>query len=105
MSRIQRSYLVAHMAIAACTAVMILAACTRQEARTAANAALTVGQLICLETQPSYDVEAAQIACGIISNPITRDIIGRLLSQRASAQRMGFVWTDPDAGVDVDAAR
>lgn len=86
--------------------ISIAIACTRQEARTAADLALTIGQLICLETQPSSDVEVAQATCRIVSNPLTRDVISRLLSQREVAKHAGFAWSraagDPDAGTDAE---
>ena len=76
-------------------ALSIIIACTKQEARTAADLALTIGQLICIETQPSADVEVAQATCRIISNPITRDLLSRLLSQREAAKQTGFAWSRP----------
>ena len=84
--------------------LVIIIACTKQEARTAADLALTIGQLICLETQPSADVEVAQATCRIVSNPLTRDVISRLLSQREAAKHTGFAWSraavDHDAGTE-----
>ena len=84
--------------------ISIVIACTRQETRTAADLALTIGQLICLETQPSSDVEVAQTTCRIISNPLTRDVISRLLSQREAAKHTGFAWSraviNADAGAE-----
>ena len=85
-------------------ALFALNACTRQEVRSAADVALTVGQLICLETQPSSNAEIAQATCHVIANPVTRDVITKLLSQRDSARRMGFVWTAPDGGADASDA-
>ena len=74
-------------------AITGIIACTKQEVRTAADLALTIGQLICLETQPSANVEVAQATCRIVSNPITRDVISRLLSQREAAKHTGFAWS------------
>lgn len=92
------------MLICGYVVLFIMNACTRQEARTAADAALTIGQLICLETQPSSNAEIAQATCHVISNPVTRDVITKLLSQRDSARRMGFVWTGPSSDTAGDAS-
>jgi hypothetical protein len=79
--------------------------CTKQEARDVTDAALSVAQLVCVETSDLVDEEALSTACKIANTPLLRSILHALVGQRVAARRAGYAWPQAvDAGVG-DAAK
>jgi hypothetical protein len=77
-----------------------LIGCSLLTPKNITEAFLSVADIACLEEgEGSHfsDSEEAAAACKIAKNPLLRDVIRNLVSQRNAAKRVGFVWS-PDGG-------